>query len=126
MALGEVLFVEDDDDVREVFASDLRDAGFVVIEARLAEAALDAIAQRVPDLVLLDIVMPPGEMSGMVLLARLREKPEWAHVPVIVLSAFGDLLNRDLLTRLSVRAVLVKAEVNETDIVRAVRHALPL
>ena len=119
----EVLFVEDDDDVREIFAFVLREAGFSVIEVRRAEAALDAIDRKRPDVVLLDMFMPPGEMSGIELLARLREEANGGEVPVVVFSGFGEVINRDLLKRLGVRTVLLKPSAGP-EVVRAIQRAL--
>jgi CheY-like chemotaxis protein len=119
-----VLYVEDEDDMRENFARELRQAGLEVIEERLAEAALQSSSDWVPDLVLLDIGMPPGEMSGIELLAGLRENTRWANVPVIVLSGFGNHLNADIMARLGVRAVLTKGEVTASEVARLIQEAL--
>jgi len=121
-----VLYVEDEDDIRENFARELRQAGLDVIEERLAEAALQSLNDWVPDLVLLDIGMPPGEMTGLELLADLRENNRWATLPVIVLSGFGDHLNADIMARLDVRAVLTKTDVTGTDVARRIEAVLKL
>jgi CheY-like chemotaxis protein len=120
----DVLFVEDDDVVREIFALGLRKAGFVVSEERFAEAALRSLDRCAPDLLLLDIGMPPGEMSGLELLARLRESDRWRHLPVIVLSGLGNHINLDIMARLGVSAVLTKAEVTGLDVARRIEEVL--
>ena len=75
--MRQVLFVEDDDYVRELFAGALREAGIAVTEAKLAEHVLDVLKVERPQLVILDLGMPPGEMSGTELLARIMiEGPE--------------------------------------------------
>jgi DNA-binding response OmpR family regulator len=108
MRVKEVLIVEDEDNLRSLFVSSLTDAGYAVSDVRLAADAIEVIRKKVPDLILLDAVMPPGQMSGMELLARLRENEAWTTVPVIIVSGIGDLINRDAATRLGVRAVLAK------------------
>src|SRR5262245_53935413 len=80
------------DDVRENFSFKLRRAGLAVFEERLAETVLEALNHRVPDLILLDVGMPPGEISGIEVLARLREDPRWKRLRVVVLSGFGNHL----------------------------------
>ena len=55
--------------------------------ARNGEEALAAIAADVPDLVLLDIMMPVK--SGYEVCRRIREEPEWRHIKVVMLSAKG-------------------------------------
>jgi CheY-like chemotaxis protein len=120
----EILFVEDNDQLRELYAGYLRDAGFSVVEVKLAETALELLGQRTPDLVLLDLGMPPGEMSGIEMLARLRENPAWAEIDVVILSGIGDQINPDLASRLRVGAVLAKAAVRGEGLVRVVRDIL--
>ena len=106
--MKEVLIVEDEDNLRSLFVSSLTDAGYSVTDIRLAADAIEVLSKKIPDLILLDAVMPPGQMSGMELLARLRENDAWANVPVIIVSGIGDLINRDAATRLGVKAVLAK------------------
>ena len=106
--MKEVLIVEDEDNLRSLFVSSVTDAGYAVSDVRLAADALDIIRKKAPDLILLDAVMPAGQMSGMELLARLRENEAWANLPVIIVSGIGDLINRDAATRLGVKAVLAK------------------
>ncbi|HEV8639904.1 MAG TPA: response regulator [Methylomirabilota bacterium] len=118
-----VLFVEDDDCLRDLIAEALRDTGFVVIERKLAEEALVYLGQNTPDIILLDLGMPPGEMSGLELLARLREGDAAARIPVVVLSGFGDVVNRDVTGRLGVSLVLSKPA-SGADIARAIAQSL--
>jgi CheY-like chemotaxis protein len=77
-----VLYVEDDDVIRELFAESLREAGLTVQEESLAERALDILARSRPDVILLDLGMPAGRMNGVEMLARLRDDPELAGIPV--------------------------------------------
>src|SRR5262245_40564611 len=119
-----VLLIEDDDDLRETLTMALRHAGLDVLEERLAESALRSMEIYTPDLLLLDIFMPPGEMSGAELLARLRENPRWRSVPVIVLSGLGDRLNPHVMRSLNVRAVLTKTEVTGTEVARRIVEIL--
>jgi PleD family two-component response regulator len=86
-----------------------RRAGLAVFEERLVETALESQDRRVPDVIMLDVGIPP-EINGVAMLARLREDHRWKRLPVIVLSGFGDHLNADIVTRLGVRVVLTKAE----------------
>jgi CheY-like chemotaxis protein len=122
--MTKVLFVEDDDDVRENLSFELRQTGLAVFEERLAETALESLDRRVPDVILLDVGMPPGEITGIELLARLREDPGWKRLPVVVLSGFGKHLNPDLMASLGVQAVLTKAEVTATDVAQRIDQAL--
>jgi two-component system response regulator PrrA len=106
--LPEVLYIEDDDIFRELYADYLRESGVTVRELRLAEHCLRAVRETPPDAVLLDLTMPPGEMSGAEVLARLREDPASASIPVILFSGLGNIVNPEIITALRVSAVVPK------------------
>lgn len=81
-----ILFVEDEADLRELIAEELREAGYQVTEAAHGQEALRVLEHCQPDLIVCDIVMPI--MGGYALLQHLREQREdLAHVPFIFLSA---------------------------------------
>jgi PAS domain S-box-containing protein len=84
-AAGHVLVVEDDAGVRAVLRRALEGEGWSVSEAEHGRAALERMAQRVPDLVLLDLMMP--EMNGFEFLEAVRERAAWRGVPVVVITA---------------------------------------
>jgi CheY-like chemotaxis protein len=109
---GRVLYIEDDDAIRELFSETLQESGLTVVEAPLAEHALEALACAVPDVILLDLGMPDGSMSGIEMLVRLRDVKEWARIPVVVLSGFGDVVNPDIMARLNVAHVLSKTAIS--------------
>ncbi len=119
----QILLVEDEDRVRELVALTLRDAGFSVIVANRAERALEMLKTTIPELILLDLGMPVGSMSGVEALAQIHEHAEWASIPIVVLSSFGELLNPDVVKRLGVRQVLQKPLLGAA-LVSAVRKAL--
>ncbi len=79
------LLVVDDDDTREALAELLRSEGYAVATARDGAQALDRVEAHLPDLVLLDIVMP--KTTGMELLGSLRQRYSPAELPVIMMSA---------------------------------------
>jgi len=72
---GKVLVVEDDAGQRELLASGLRSRGCEVVEAANGRLALEALEDFVPDLILLDLMMP--EVDGFAFLAALREREEF-------------------------------------------------
>jgi len=80
-----ILIVEDEPAIRELVAVNLRHAGYTVIEAETAEAARAWIDAGLPDLVLLDWMLP-GQ-SGVDLARQLRAQPRTAKLPIVMLTA---------------------------------------
>jgi|DewCreStandDraft_4_1066084.scaffolds.fasta_scaffold152383_1 CheY-like chemotaxis protein len=122
--MTDILFVEDEPDVRTAYADILREAGFEVRDTDSAETALELIRQRVPDLVLLDISLRRGRMSGIELLARLRENPAHRFVPVVIFSGLGDIVEPDVVQRLRVADVVDKAVTTPDQLVERVRAVM--
>jgi PAS domain S-box-containing protein len=82
---GPVLVIDDDADARERMATLLTREGWRVASAEHGRAGLDAVAARMPSLILLDLMMP--EMDGFAFLRALRARREWRDIPVVVLTA---------------------------------------
>jgi len=80
-----ILVVEDEPDVQLVLATALKDAGFNVMTASNGHEAYNQIKHQAPDLITLDLVMP--RQSGPLLYKKLRTKPKYADVRVIIVSA---------------------------------------
>jgi signal transduction histidine kinase/DNA-binding response OmpR family regulator len=79
------LVVEDDAAARQVVVRALESAGWEVSEATNGREGLDRVGERMPDLVLLDLMMPV--MHGFEFMERLRAEPSTADLPVVVLTA---------------------------------------
>jgi two-component system phosphate regulon response regulator PhoB len=83
-----ILIVEDEDAIRQMVAFGLKRAGFEPIEAADCAKARAAIADRVPDLVLLDWMLP--DVSGVEFARALRREPDTRYIPIIMLTARAD------------------------------------
>jgi CheY-like chemotaxis protein len=83
---GLVLVVDDAPDMRELIDELLTDQGYEVVTAASGGHALGLLQERVPDLVITDLLMPG--MDGFALRAEMLRRPALAQVPVIVLSSF--------------------------------------
>jgi two-component system, OmpR family, phosphate regulon response regulator PhoB len=88
MSTTYILLVEDEPAIREMLCLVLGQAGFEVIEAEDAAQALRCIGERLPDLILLDWMLP--DQSGIELARRLRKGELTAEVPIIMLTARGE------------------------------------
>lgn len=80
-----VLVVDDEPDVLLLCRVNLEFEGYRVIEAGDGEEALDRLADEVPDVVLLDVMMP--KLDGWAVLERIKADPRTAEVPVVMLTA---------------------------------------
>jgi DNA-binding response OmpR family regulator len=83
-----ILVVEDDDAIRAMLEDLLRDHAYLVAVATDGAEALTLMSERLPDLVVLDLMMGPG-MSGWEFLQTRGERKVFTDVPVLVLSASG-------------------------------------
>ena len=81
-----VLVVDDSHDMRELIADVLTQDGLEVLVAASGDRALRLMADRRPDLVITDLLMPG--MNGFALRGEMLHRKELAQVPVVVLSAF--------------------------------------
>jgi DNA-binding response OmpR family regulator len=80
-----ILIADDDEDVRETITFNLQMLGYQVTGVGNGEDALRVARQMVPELIILDLMMP--ELNGFEVLASLRGHPATREVPVVVLSA---------------------------------------
>ena len=121
-APGHVLLVEDDGDVRGLMRQALASAGWTISEAENGRVALERMAERRPDAIVLDLVMP--EMDGFEFLAAFRAHEAWRGVPVLVVTA-RDLTDEDR-QRFNggVERVIQKGGYAGEDLLREVAEAL--
>ncbi len=82
-----ILIVDDERDLVELLMYNLQKAGYQTSAALTGRQALDSLAASIPDLVLLDVMLP--EVSGMEVARRIRTNPATAEIPIIMLTAKG-------------------------------------
>jgi CheY-like chemotaxis protein/MinD-like ATPase involved in chromosome partitioning or flagellar assembly len=121
-----ILVIEDDDDARMMYVIMLRSWGYEVIEATTGRDGISIAQNSIPDLLLLDIMMP--DMDGYELCRQLRSDPRFHTVPIIFLSALDAMDDRikgytlggdDFITKGQVDykelGVRIKAALNRTE-----------
>ena len=86
-----IMVVDDEPDILLTLSRMLEISGYSVIKASSGDDCLKKLNETKPDLVLLDIMMP--EMSGWDVAAKIKEKPEWNNIPIIFLTAKGDVMS---------------------------------
>jgi adenylate cyclase len=87
-----VLIVEDDESTRALLVRALKDDGWDVTEAWNGAVALERVAERRPDLILLDLMMPV--MDGFEFVVELRRRDDGLTIPIVVVTA-KDLTEED-------------------------------
>ena len=116
------LIVEDDADLRSLVRRMLEKEGWGVREAENGRVALDRLAQGVPDLILLDLMMP--EMDGFGMVAELQKRDDWRGIPVVVITA-KDITEEDR-TRLNggVSRIIQKSANTREQLFREIRDLM--
>lgn len=87
-----ILVVDDEPDILNLLDYNLRKAGFKVLSAKDGPEAIDTARQQRPDLILLDIMLP--DMEGTEVLKRLKTFDTTRHIPVIMLTAKGEEVDK--------------------------------
>ena len=87
-----ILVVDDEPDILNLLDYNLKKAGFKVLQAKDGPEAIELAVKKKPALVLLDIMLP--DMDGTEVLKRLKTDPLAKHIPVIMLTAKGEEVDR--------------------------------
>ena len=83
--LASIYIVEDDENIREIETFALKNSGYTVNAFECAKDFYNKIASRVPNLVILDIMLP--DEDGLEILRKLRNRPETKKLPIILVTA---------------------------------------
>lgn len=117
-----ILVVEDDKAIAEVYEMKLQFEGFNVIIANNGLEALSTIKETVPDLILLDIIMP--KMNGFDFLSQLKKDPANQNIKVIIMSNLGQDIDRKRGEELGAVEYIVKSDSNIDEILEKITKHL--
>ncbi len=92
-----ILIVDDEPDVRTFLKSLLSDHGYTTLEAANGIEGLNLAQEASPDLITLDITMP--EQSGVKSYRKLKDDPDLAKIPVVIITAVGEPMEHFLKSR---------------------------
>ena len=98
--------IEDEPDLQKILEYNLRKAGHVVFQALRGQDGLDRARQDRPDLVLLDLMLP--DLQGTEICKALKADPDTRGIPVIMLTAKGEEIDRVIGFELGVEDYVVK------------------
>ncbi len=120
--LPSILIVEDEDLIRDTYARRLSHEGYNVAEARNGREALSQARQKVPQLILLDVMLP--DITGFEVLKSLRSDQRLINIPVVLFTNLSQHMDKHQAARLGATDYLVKSEVSPADVVEKVRRLL--
>ncbi len=118
-----LMIVEDEQDLRDIYSLKFTNEGFQVITASNGAEALQLLEQgELPDVMLLDVVMPV--MDGIELLSRIKSHETFKTIPVFILSNLGQDSNIEEGLRHDAAKYLIKANYTPQEVVDKVREYL--
>jgi DNA-binding response OmpR family regulator len=117
-----ILIIEDDKFLRELIARKLIKEGYEISEAIDGEEGIKKIKEEKPDLILLDLILPG--IDGFEVLARIKEDPALAAIPVIILSNLGQKEDVEKGLKLGAVDYLIKAHFTPGEIIEKIKNAL--
>lgn len=114
-----ILIIEDETNIRAMYADILRESGYDVLEEGEGKKGLDTVVNGDWDLLLLDIMLP--KLDGIELLKNIQKDPRTKDKPILILTNLDDNRVRDTCMDLGVKEFLVKANVIPSEIVLTVK-----
>jgi CheY-like chemotaxis protein len=95
MSVTKVLIAEDNPDSQQLLRAILEREGFIVSAAADGEKAIEILREIRPDVLVTDLMLP--SVSGGDLIRHVRKTAALAHIPIVVISAYGDHYEADAL-----------------------------
>lgn len=105
MGKGKILVVDDEENVRRLLRSMLGNK-YIVLEAKDGEVAIDIARSQKPDFILMDIMMP--NMDGYTACYTIKQDPATKTIPVVMLTAVGQELNKKLAQEMGADGYITK------------------
>jgi len=122
MAEVKVLIADDDMTLHEMYAERLRAEGFVIVSAYDGEEAIEKAYKEKPDILILDIMMP--KVNGIDVMKKLREDDQTKGIPIILLTALAQEINKIKKMMGPKDNYLVKSEIMPMQVIDAIKKSL--
>jgi CheY-like chemotaxis protein len=113
-----ILIIEDEEILLDLLEKKLKNLGYDVFVARDGEAGLKVMRERVPDLILLDIIMP--KMGGFEVMEEMKKEEKLKDIPVIIISNSGQPVELDRAKKLGAKDWLIKTEFDPQEVIEKV------
>lgn len=115
-----ILITEDNEDLSMIYSTKLVAEGYSVATAGNGKEAFDRIREQMPDLILLDIIMP--KMDGLEFLRKAQKEKMVENVPIIVMTNLGQDEDRAECQKLGAEKFVVKTELSIDELARIVKE----
>lgn len=117
-----IMWVEDDSFLSEIIARKLSSEKCTLVHTKDAEGALSLVETEMPDVILLDILLPG--MNGFELLEKLKSNPKLKNIPIILLSNLGQKSDIEKGKSLGADRFLIKAMLTLDEIIEQIQEVL--
>jgi CheY-like chemotaxis protein len=117
-----VLVIEDDATTSEMMAKLLQKEGYNVTQARNGRFALEFVAKEIPELILLDLMMP--EMDGFQFVAELRKHEAWSAIPIVVVTAKTITSEDHMKLNGYVKGVIQKGSIDHKSLLKEIHRLI--
>ncbi len=120
-----ILIVEDDNILQEMYCEKFEMLDYCVMKANTGKEGMANLKKKIPDIILLDILMP--DMNGLEMLKEMKKKREYRDIPVILLTNLGESkidMDQELSFALGIKDYLIKTKHTPDDVAKRVKQVL--
>lgn len=117
--MKKVLIIEDEPTLIEMYRDRLSHAGFKVFTAIEAEEGIDITIKKLPDLIILDMLLP--RKNGIAFLRDQKKHSEISEIPVVILSNFDSQETREDASKLGAKDYLLKTDYTPTELIDKIK-----
>lgn len=117
-----ILLIDDDLTLSDMYRERLKMEGYNVVTVPTGEEGLELAGQSVPNLIMLDIMMPG--IGGWETLKRLKHNPRTATIPVVIVTALVQETVKQQGAQLGAAATFVKSETTPAEVIEAVNKMM--
>ena len=120
--MNTILLVEDDPFLIDIYTTKLEQDGFLVKVAKNGQEAFKLLKKKIPDLLILDVVLP--QVDGWNVLSEIKENKKCKKIPVVILSNLGQRAEVEKGLKLGAEKYLIKAHYTPSEVVGEIKKIL--
>lgn len=116
--MKKILIIEDEEILADLLQKKLIQAGYSVLVAVDGVEGMKEVKKDIPDLILLDIIMP--KMGGLEVMRELQKEKKFSKIPIIIISNSGQPVELDLAQKLGATDWLIKTDFDPQEVLNKV------